>query len=240
MWPLEVKEEYFTFRSPELKPHLQFNAMPWTPPFRLLTFCCQRILRPTYRVGHFWINFPKRRPCIMCPRGFLLKNYSLHSDVLIDTLNVSLSVFGLLSSSLLFTIFRPICPSAFFRCIVSNRESTQNRTLYLIHGWGLTPLTMTGYSKYSLLSNWSWDWTGNLQIISLCRLHLCKWIRPLQMGPHVGPGAWGRNFGGWAILDLETEWSCDMQNTTLAPTGLDVWQADFINRLVTSSPSIYV
>ena len=70
------------------------------------------------------------------------------------------------------------------------------------------------------------------------RLHLCRGVRP----PPPMSKALGRIPGGWAVIDLVTEWSMAC-NTSLWPLlGLTVGRIgpDPINQLVMSSPSIYI
>ena len=84
-----------------------------------------------------------------------------------------------------------------------------------------------------------------------CFLLTCIYVNetyaPKQRGKTPTPNgathdAWGQNPGSWAVLYLATEWSHDLQYTTLAPTGLDRWsdQPSPINQLVMSSLSTYI
>ena len=62
------------------------------------------------------------------------------------------------------------------------------------------------------------------------------------MRPPVGFGWWSVMLenGGWAVLEPATKWSSDLQQSTLALTGLDGWpkKANLINWLVMSGPMI--
>ena len=70
---------------------------------------------------------------------------------------LSLSVFGLLSSSLLFfivisTTFRPICPPAFFRCLSNSGTFTELRTTSFIESTGVACSDSVSHNQVRVLS----------------------------------------------------------------------------------------